>query len=513
MGMRLANGLLAEFSGFVARSIGLSFPKERWPDLEKGLTSLCEHAGWGNEEDFARHIMSSALTKRQIEMLAGGLTVGETYFFREKNCLDAFQHLALSELIGRRRPAERWLRIWSAGCASGEEPYTIAMMLKMLLPDLQEWNISILATDINPHFLEKAMKGVYTKWSFRDVPEHILGRFFRKQGDLFEVHPEIRAMVSFAHLNLMTDDYPSLWNNTNAVDAIFCRNVLMYFSPENIQAVVRRFHDCLTPGGWFVVSQTELNDEYFRAFGKETHGGAVLFRKNGMSAGVQRREPRMKRRVAAPVAAPGAEEGRPVAKVKKSAATHRQVCKKTAQAGDMYARAEQAFDRGDYGPAAELAAGLLESNQDRTRARSLLARICANQGRLDDALRHIEDAIKGDSLKPASHYLHAAILKEKGLHQEATASLKKAIYLDADFALAYFALGNIALGAGNSGEAERQFNNALHLLRKRGPDEVLPESEGITAGRLVELIEAMKWRKQERAREQGPPAGERGTVP
>jgi chemotaxis protein methyltransferase CheR len=127
-----------------------------------------------------------------------------------------------------------------------------------------------------------------------------------------------------------------------------------------------------------------------------------------------------------------------------------------------------------------------------------MARVCANQGRLDDAIRHIEGALKADNMNPGCHYLHSSILKEKGMKQEAMEALKKSVYLDADFTLAYFAMANLALGSGNMVDAERYFNNALLLLRKHGTDEILPESEGITAGRLMELIESMKWRKKDR---------------
>ena len=462
---------------------------------------MCEQFGYDNEETFARHVMSTALSKRQTEMLAACLTVGETYFFREKNVLDAFEYLVLSEWIRTRRGADRRLRIWSAGCASGEEPYTIAMMLKMLLPDLKDWNISLLATDINPHFLEKAMKGVFTSWSFRDVPERINRQFFIKREAGFEILPEIKEMVTFSYLNLMKDDYPSLLNNTNAMDVIFCRNVLMYFSSENIKTVVQKFHRCLTEGALLVVSQTELNDEYFKGFGKATHEGAMLFRKSDIRAETKAYMPEITTRTAVPLYTQGMEEIKAAVIEKNTERARKPAKKETAPvvpAEDLYENASKAFELGDYGRTEEILRKLMEGSQGNAKALSLLARVCANQGRLDDALRHIEEAIKADNMKPGCHYLHSAILKEKGLKQEAMASLKKAVYLDADFALAYFAMGNLALGSRNRVEAERHFNNALLLLRKHGSDDILPESEGLTAGRLIDLIESMKWRKKDR---------------
>jgi chemotaxis protein methyltransferase CheR len=277
MGKMITDNLLAQFSGFVESLMGLSFPREKWPDLEKGLRAACEQFGGDQEETFVREFMAASLTKRQIEILAGCLTVGETYFFRENKALEVVKYLALAEMIRTRRGADRSIRIWSAGCASGEEPYTIAMLVQMLVPDLKEWNITILATDINPLFMEKAVKGVYTPWSFRDVPEQIINRFFIKKGDRFEILPEIKKMVTFSYHNLMQDDYPSLLNNTNAMDLIFCRNVLMYFAPETIKSVAQRFRHCLTAGGRLIVSQTEINDVYFPGFEKVCHAGTIFF--------------------------------------------------------------------------------------------------------------------------------------------------------------------------------------------------------------------------------------------
>lgn len=496
MGKRIPDNLIEEFSRFVEVNMGLSFPKEKWADLEKGLHSVCGQFGFDNQEVFARHVMSLTLSKRQIEILAGGLTIGETYFFREKKALEAFEHLVLSELIRTRRGAERRLRIWSAGCASGEEPYTIAMMLKMLLPDLKDWNITILATDINPHFLEKAVKGIYTKWSFRDVPESIINRFFVKNVDRFEILPEIKEMVTFSYHNLMKGDYPSLLNNSNAMDVIFCRNVLMYFSPETIKKVAQNFDRCLTDGGRLIVSQTELNDEYFQGFGKESHAGAMLFIKSDVKAEKRTYMPEFKIRTT-----PWVTEIRPTVIENITEIARKPAIKEAApvvQAEDLYENAGKAFKLGKYTIAEEILGRLLEDSPGNAEALSLLARVCANQGRLDNALRYIEEAIKVDNMNPGRHYLHSAILKEKGLKKEAMEALKKAVYLDADFALAYYAMGTLVLGSGNRVEAERHFNNALNLLRKHGYDDILPESEGMTAGRLMDLIESMKWRKHER---------------
>ena len=200
------------------------------------------------------------MTKQQIETLARQLTVGETYFFRDKKSFELIEGKILPDLIQKRREADRYLWIWSAGCATGEEPYSIAMLLSRLIPDIEDWNITVLATDINASFLQKAAKGIYGEWSFRDVPSGVKEVFFKKAGkDLFELLPEVRTAVTFTYLNLSEDAYPSLTNNTNGMDVILCRNVLMYFTEKSQREVVGKLYRCLVKGGWLMVSPAEIS--------------------------------------------------------------------------------------------------------------------------------------------------------------------------------------------------------------------------------------------------------------
>ena len=125
-----------------------------------------------------------------------------------------------------------------------------------LLPDLDDWRITLLATDINPRFLDRAAIGIYGEWSFRATPLIMREQYFTRTAEgRFKIDPRIRKQVTFAYLNLAEDVYPSLLNNTNAMDIIFCRNVLMYFSPKNAEKVICNFHRCLVEGGCLIISQ------------------------------------------------------------------------------------------------------------------------------------------------------------------------------------------------------------------------------------------------------------------
>lgn len=469
----LSPDLLSSLSEFVAARMGLHFPRERWGDLARGVAAAARELGFQEAESCAQRLLSAPLGREQMETLASCLTVGETYFFREARSLEIFEQHILPELCRVRRQAQRHLRIWSAGCCTGEEPYSIAMMLDRSLPRTEEWSVSLLATDINPRFLRKAAEGVYGDWSFRSVPEWIKDRYFeKKKNGRLELRQEIRNRVTFSHLNLAEDAYPSLANGTNAMDVIFCRNVLMYFTPERAAQVVERLRRSLVDGGWLIVSSVEISPVLFSSFSAVRFEGALVYRKDA------RADPQWL--VITPV--PAIPTGEPF------------VFKETGRdaATDAIPPEFPGFELKGHAPAEALQTESPEAepSERAPAAETLLlnARCCANEGRLEEAAEWCERAISADKLIPLHHYLFAVVQQERGLAGVAAQALMRAIYLDSGFVLAHFALGNLRLSQGRRAEAERHFVNTLALLRTHAHDEVLPESEGLMAGRLAEIV-------------------------
>lgn len=460
--------LLSRLSDFLESQMGLHFPTERWRDLERGIAAAFRESGCADVETFIHSLLSAPLTRDRIEALSSHLTVGETYFFREKNNLAVLEQHILPELLRVRARSGRHLRIWSAGCCSGEEPYSIAMLLDRLIPDVDEWNLTIIATDINRQSLRKAEQGVYGAWSFRDTPGWIRDRYFTaRQDGRFEIQARIRRKVTFSYLNLAEDSYPSFVNNTNAMDVIFCCNVLMYFAPERARKVVDRLQRSLVDGGWMITSPAETSTVLFSAFAAVQYSGAFLYRKM-VADGHQE----------AWYDAGTAAADPPVLAVPQEAAAHR-------------------LDRSAVAPeVAHEAVGVLamEAEDAVSREHDVCdtpwhkARTCANEGRLAEAGEWCEQAICTDKLNPALHYLRAVICLEQGQIEEAERSFRRALYLEPDFALAHFALGNLCLSRGRPREARRHFGNALALLRACAANDPLPESGGLSAGQLVDII-------------------------
>lgn len=445
MATALPEPLLNALSQLLAQRTGLNFPPERWGDLERGLAEAAPDLGMPDLASCAHWLLLAPLTRHMTEVLACHLSIGETYFMRERAALDAFGEQLLPQLL-QMRAREKCLRLWSAGCSSGEEAYSIAILLDRWQAELEGWSITLLGTDFNPVALRKAARGIYGDWSFRDTPDWLRPDYFTQLPDgRYEIIPRIRERVTFSYLNLVDDIYPSLSNNTSAMDVVFCRNVLMYFTAARADEVVARLHHTLVDGGWLIVSPHEAFAGRHGLFEQVELGGAMLFRKHEKAA-------------AAGKAAPPRLE---VLQLHGSAAAAMQT------------------------PAAP--AAQMNGNE----AWHVLARRCADEGRLHEALAWCNAAIASDKMNPAHHYLHAAIQLEQGHYEAALQSLRRVLYLEPGFVLAHFTLGNLLQAQHNYREAWLSFNNAALLLQGLPPDEVLPHADGMTAGRLVEIIAAL----------------------
>ena len=458
---------LNQLSDFVASRMGLYFPPKRWGDLERQTNSAAKEFGFSDTQTFLKWLLASPLTQEQIEILASHLTISETYFWREPQVFEALRDRILPELIRSREAGNRRLRIWCAGCASGEEPYSIAIVLRKLIPDLQNWNITLLATDINPKVLRRAATGVYGEWSFRNAPPGLKEEnFVLTAGGKLEIHPEIRKMVTFAYLNLAEDIYPSPMNNTNAMDIIFCRNVLMYFEKERARQVGMRFYQSLIDGGWLVVSSSELSQYVFPQAASVHFPGAIVYR----------REDGKKTTDSEFSAAPSSAQNLPVLPPQKPLPAAARVAPLPKH---------WISERKKQPVVSVETAGQKPRIDVGTAVRTL-----ANQGKLKEAWTACEQAITADKLNPGLYYLNATILQELNREGDAAAALKTALYLDPKFVLAYFAMGNLALRRGNILAAKKSFENVMSLLSGYGQEDTLPESEGLTAGRLREITRA-----------------------
>ena len=392
--------------------------------------------------------------------LEAEITIGETFFFRYAEQFTALRATILPALIAARA-AERSLRVWSAGCSTGAEPYSIAILLHELLgPALPDWRVSILGTDISSTALETARAGIYGRWALRTLPPGERLRHFvpgppvagAGRDGTYALRPEFRRMVRFERRNLvdLLDGRGTL--PQAEFDLILCRNVLIYFEADAVLGIVRGLGRRLRPEGWLLLGHAEPNPAIAALFESVNLPGTVAYRPPG-AVGPAPAPPAWGPAVLpdpAPIPAPLPAPDAPLARV--------------------------------FAPAEPLPedAEVAEAMPDLARIRAL-----ADAGETGAAWRALRIAIRAAPTDAALHYYDGLLARALGRDAEAERALRGALYLDRDFVMAHYQLGLLMLGLGRAGEADRALDNAIRLAQALAPDAVVAEGGGIAPGDLA----------------------------
>ena len=456
------------------------------------------------------------------------VTIGETYFFRDSDHIQSLRNYILPALIARHR-TDHTLRLWSAGCATGEEPYTLAILLRQILFDIDQWNILILATDINRQALLHATAGRYRAWSFRETDPALRSAFFIRDGDTFILESDVREMVTFTYHNLAEGSYPSPANQTCDLDLILCRNVAIYLPKSVIQDIANRFYECLSDGGWLIVGPSETNVEIYQKFRVVNYPGTIAYQKahpTPASSGLRDSESEKvrfgrtdTRPESLPVESAGRDQGMRVsgmnhdscpvselsffshpADVSPGCSTdgiqrvtpsepvpRSEAIPQTVEYADLCQQGKTFMKQQRHEEARECFLACLANDPGCFPALYGMACLEANAGRLDEARKWAERALDHDPLRSEVHYTLALIHEVQGKLKEAVNRLKKVIYLDPNFILAHFGLFHLYQRTGHPKEAERHRILAVHLASKTSPEAVLPGSEDLTAGQLLTM--------------------------
>lgn len=260
---------------------GLQFQPNRESELMRAVKSAAFQFGCNYDLNELREwLCDRKLSEPEVRELSDQLTINETYFFREKTALELLSTSIVPSIIEKRNINDYPIRIWSAGCSSGEEAYSIAIWLTEKFKQINHQNLEIIATDICPKAISKALKGEYTEWSFRETEPELRLKYFVRSEKNNIIKATIQKYVTISYLNLARNCFPLASTNTENIDVIFCRNVLMYFSPDKIKEVSARFRNSLTNDGWLITSQVELNDDYFGNFKRVQFCNGIYYSKN-----------------------------------------------------------------------------------------------------------------------------------------------------------------------------------------------------------------------------------------
>jgi chemotaxis protein methyltransferase CheR len=265
------------FRALIEKRSGIRFDMSRERFLSTRIREHLQHRGLGSGADLMRLVRSSNL---EYEALLARLLTHETSFFRYPSAYTALKKRVLPEIQTRKFwDAPRTLRIWSAGCSTGEEPYSISIALAETPAFATGWDIEILATDISRHAVARAVHALYPRRSLANLTPEQVASYFTADGDQYEVKPAIRRRVSFVVMNLVQSLY------LGRMDCIFCMNVLIYFSEKRREQLIRGFYDGLEPGGYLLLGHSETLGNLSGKFEKIVFEDFMLCRKPGPGAG------------------------------------------------------------------------------------------------------------------------------------------------------------------------------------------------------------------------------------
>lgn len=412
---------------------------------------------------FLNQLRDTPESSPEWQRLINTLTIGETYFLREENHFDVLRKHILPKLILRRRKAgQHSLRMWSAGCASGEEPYSIAILVHQFLPDIDSWTIEIHGTDINGFALNTAKHGVYREWAFRHTDTLFRQNYFNKVDGGYQLKSFIKDRVTFRQHNLI-QGYQS-----NYFDLIFCKNVLLYFEESHIETAENNLYHALKPEGWLFLGQAEALRSNRDRWQTHIFPGSPIYQRP--LKGTQPAEFDLRDIL------PAQDETQP---------TH-----SVSSDNTFYAQAVTAVHADDNASAEHYLSLALENNHHKTQSHTLLAWIFANRKAVPEAEAHIKAALALDPLHADTHYVSALIALEQDLLPETFRCLQMTLYCDKYHALGAFMLGNLYAQSGQLPKAFSQWAKVQKAIEPLNPADYVSDLSDLKVAQLDALITA-----------------------
>lgn len=496
------------FRDLIHRHSGIFLEESKLDSLRISLVTRATRLGYGT---FSEYYDALSRDEREFNELLNLVTINETSFFRFPAQFDALRDKVLPEIMGSRPIGKRDLRIWSAGCSTGEEPYTLSMLTLDMALGFSGWNPQILGTDVSTKALGRARAGVYGRRAMMNVAPDIVERHFDSTptGD-FRVNDRVRSQVDFGYQNLIKEPYPlSVMGNW---DVIFCRNVTIYFKIESTRRVVRNFYDSLNEGGYLFIGHSETLTSISDDFEALEIGGVFLYRKplaqplfpvtrTPRIASGGRSEPpgprglaadRAGERASAASPAPTPPRPRretPVITPKAAPATPSSSTEPEEGIEAILTRARMNLKEGRPDQVIDAIARVVERDPNNAEAHLLIAYVRADTGDYEEALAACHRALAINPLLPVARYILGIIYQRQGDAVRAISELKKTIYIDADFALAHLNLANIYKAQRQFDTAAREYENALRALKKSPEGDWTEFSGGFQADLLVRTCE------------------------
>ena len=504
----------------IAEHIGFYIKAKDYPSLESKIENRIKILKLSNIGDYYNLLQDSVdseldnispqamyRSKREWNALANIITNGESFFFRDRGQFDLLEQNLIPQLVEKKRKAQDFnLKIWSSGCSTGQEPYSLAILLDKIIPDISQWNINVIGTDINQDFLNKARIGIYQDWSFRLTQPSFKKYYFTSSKEGWKINPNIRNLVTFYADNIVQDQITPI--PCLGVDLILCRNVFIYFQKASVVKGINKFYTALNSGGYFMTGHAELQGITLNQFkilsfpesviyqkpknGIIAHNSALLesktdvesikidldteisllsFNSDSNSLGLDELNLDIDYLTQSPS--------------KISAHDNNQ----SLEANNLIPELETLLSQGKYNQVIQQGQKISEQQLDSHIIYYLIAQAYAKQNNLVQAEIYCQKALDIDSIFIPSLYLLAEIAQTKNDLKKAKEFLKRIIYLEPSSVIAYIELGSVYIRDRDLTRASKMYHTAYKILQDLPLEQTFDRGDIITVSELITRVE------------------------
>ena len=484
------------FQELLIEASGLHFEESRSQSLHLALWQRLQHRGYDSYREYYNLLKFHPEGRLEMRELLDLITIGETYFFRNKAQFNVLMKFVLPEIIQRKvGSGDKRIRVWSAGCSRGDETYSIAIAIMEVIPSYEEWSISILGTDINRNGLACSEEAIYSQKDIGHLEKEYLKKYFKIQGSTYILNTNVRKLAQFEYHNLAKASI--IHERMQNIDLIFCRNVIIYFDSQTTERVIENFHNCLAQDGYLFLGHSETLWQITNKLERVEFPQTFIYKKTLRPVQEDVMKPFM--------AVPEIE----IESLTSFKETDRDKRFFQQELGHRLQEKPESVEEIEKPPRVketsksaykEAALGLKEMKdqaslsspnhmiaQGKNRICTYLTRatILANEANYKEAADILGKIIEADNLSVEAYYLLGVLSYKSGNLKEAETQFRKVIYVDPDSVLAYFNLGNMYLYQRKLSEAARELRNAIRLLEKRPKDEQVRFCEDFTVEFLL----------------------------
>lgn len=477
-GASIDRSALEQLAALLLERAGLKVTPDGYMGLRLALQARMPALGLDDASEYVRRLKQLA-GEHELRALLPLVTVGKTEFFRDSRQFAAFENEIFPELLKLARREARAVHVWSAGCATGEEPYSIAMvgLDRGALPK----EVDCWATDLNPVAVENASKGRFPIRRLLGVSEPRLARYFTLADGQYQVTPQLREMVRFEGHNLAAPIWPQV--KPQSMDLIFCRNVIIYFDQPTILAVMDRFYDSLRPGGWLFLGYSESLFRLPTRFEMIEVGGVFIYRRpmrrhatvlpppppppGGVVPPSAPKPPERQTPKALPLVV-GLQLPRSTISLPMSPPSP---VPGTGTPVQRLAEIVDCIERGDFPRALRHAHALTEAEPDDLAARITLGNVHALMGNIDEAREAYQGALQREPLSVEARLYLGIAAMQAGEPETARQEFTRALFLEPTLALGHYLLAQVHERRGDPEAARRSYKNAVN--QRKGPPHTL----------------------------------------